>query len=521
MLQIPERASDASPTTLTSGSLQRNLLIYYAVGASIFLIAVAALRLSPLPEAAQGTTFPSMDKYVQGTFIALPVFFIAAALLTLLHIGHNRVLLIWDALFSSLVLLALSFVLLALQPGRTLIYPFLFLLLLHAALVPRQIWVQACLSVVAICAFLAGRVASLAFLSENQQAYLGVGDGGYWRNLALGALFLGVSAGLLLYIVRSLERGRRALCEERRFGNYIIEDYLGTGGMGKVYRARHISMLRPTALKIMEPKNEDLTRAILRFEREVKLSATLCHPNTITIYDFGRCDDLTYYYAMELLSGLDLQRMIERFGPLTASRSVHILKQVCGSLSEAHRKGIVHRDIKPSNIFLSVSGGVFDFVKVLDFGLAKEIAQDPKGLTSTDAFLGTPSYVAPEMILDREKVDGRTDIYMLGCVAYWMLTGHPPFEGRSNAQVLVEHVNDLPKWPSDRAEQEIPADLERIVMRCLEKEMAERYRDTEELCLALETIEPQIPWNQGQARDWWNRHLPLGDSDLRQAPPAA
>jgi len=253
----------------------------------------------------------------------------------------------------------------------------------------------------------------------------------------------------------------------------------------------------------------------------VKLSATLCHPNTITIYDFGRCDDYTYYYAMELLVGMDLQRMIERFGPLPASRAINILKQICGSLSEAHRKGIVHRDIKPSNIFLCVVGGVFDFVKVLDFGLAKEIESSPRNLTSSNAFLGTPTYVAPEMILDREKVDGRTDIYMLGCVAYWMLTGHPPFEGRTDAQVLVEHVNDLPKWPSDRANQEIPPGLERIVMQCLEKEMAERFQDTDELCSALEAIEREMPWLQGQARDWWNRNLPVGDSDLREAHTAA
>lgn len=521
MTTIAEHSTAAQPATLASGFLQRNLLIYYGTGISISLVAVAAFHFFPWPAAAEGTTLPLLQKQVQAVLIALPILFVVAALLTLLHRGSERTLLLWDALASSLVILALSFVLLALQPGKSLIYPYLFLLLLHAALVPRQVWVQAFLSAMAVLGFLAERAASVAFLSENQQVYLGIGDGGYWRTLAISTLFLGISSGLLIYIVLSLEKGRRALCENPRFGNYVIESFLGTGGMGKVYRARHVSMLRPTALKIMEPKNEDLSIAILRFEREVKLSATLCHPNTITIYDFGRCDDFTYYYAMELLTGMDLQRMVERFGPLTASRSIHILKQICGSLSEAHRKGIVHRDIKPSNIFLCVSGGVFDFVKVLDFGLAKEIEQKSKGLTSTDAFLGTPTYVAPEMILDRDKVDGRTDIYMLGCVAYWMLTGHPPFEGRTNAQIMVEHVNDLPKWPSDRADQEIPPELERIVMKCLEKEMSQRYRDTDELCAALERLELELPWVQSQARDWWNRHLPVNDPGLREAPPAA
>lgn len=507
--------------TLTSGSLPRHLLIYYGTGVMIFILAVAASSFLPPSSSAAGEPFPGLNGYVRAIFLAPPALFILGALITALHRGGDRALLVWDALFSSLVFFALSFLLMAILPAKSIVYPYLFLLLLHAALVPRQIWVQALLSAVAVLAFLLARLAALAMMSENQQVYLGIGDGSYWRDLAINAIFLSLSSALLIHIVRSLEKGRRTLCEDRRYGNYVIENFIGTGGMGKVYRARHVSMLRPTALKIMEPKNQDLAQAIQRFEREVKLSATLCHPNTITIYDYGRCDDLTYYYAMELLAGLDLQRMIERFGPFPASRAVHILKQICGSLSEAHQKGIVHRDIKPSNVFLSVTGGVFDFVKVLDFGLAKEIEETQKGLTSTNAFLGTPSYVAPEMILDRDKVDGRTDLYMLGCVAYWMLTGHPPFEGRTDAQVLVDHVHELPRWPSENSTQDIPPELERIVMRCLEKEMSERFQDTIELCNALDAIERQIPWTQGQARDWWNRNLPVGDPDLRQAHSAA
>lgn len=520
-MSIPSEQSTVVEPTLSSGSLPRHLLVYYGTGVMIFVVAAATFNFLPPPSAAASTTYPSLYGYIRAIFFAPPALFVLGALLTLLHRGGERFLLVWDAIFSSLALLALSFLLMALLPNKSIVYPYLFLLLLHAALVPRQIWVQALLSAVAVFGFLAERLAAIALLSENQRVYLGIASGAYWRDLAIGSIFLAVNGALLVYIVRSLERGRRTLCEDRRFGNYIIENFIGTGGMGKVYRARHVSMLRPTALKIMEPKNRDLSEAIQRFEREVKLSSTLCHPNTITIYDYGRCDDLTYYYAMEFLVGLDLQRMIERFGPLPASRTVHILKQICGSLSEAHHKGIVHRDIKPSNIFLSVTGGVFDFVKVLDFGLAKEIGENRKGLTSANAFLGTPSYVAPEMILDREKVDGRTDIYMLGCVAYWMLTGHPPFESPSDAKLLVDHVHELPKWPSDQAKQEIPVELERIVMRCLEKEMAERFQDTAELCSALDAIDRQIHWTASQARDWWNRNLPVGDPDLRQAHSAA
>jgi hypothetical protein len=527
MFAIPENAPPImrpaanSPATLTSGYLQQRLLIYYGAATVAILAAIALFYLLPIPAAAQGTTLPAMSKHVYATFFALPVFFVFGVLITVLHRGRDQTLLLIDFILSSLTLLALSLVLLALSPAKILIFPYLFLLLLHAALVPHQVWVQAGLSAVAVASYIGMKFAAVAFFSDNMRAYLGVGDDGFWRSTVLSILFLAINAFLLVYIVRKLEAVRRSVCEDRRFGNYVIENFIGTGGMGKVYRARHVSMLRPTALKIMQPKNEDISRAIQRFEREVKLSSTLCHPNTITIYDFGRCDDFTYYYAMEFLVGMDLQRLVEKFGPMPAPRIVHLLKQACGSLSEAHQRGIVHRDIKPSNIFLCVTGGVFDFVKVLDFGLAKEMETASESLTSTNAFLGTPSYVAPEMILDRDKVDGRTDIYMLGCVAYWLLTGHPPFEGGTDAQTLVEHVNNLPKWPSDQTRQDIPPEFERIVMRCLEKEMDRRYQSSAELCAALDELDREKPWLQNQAREWWNRNLPLGDPILTPSHSAA
>jgi serine/threonine-protein kinase len=269
----------------------------------------------------------------------------------------------------------------------------------------------------------------------------------------------------------------------------------------------------------MEPKKEDLQTAIARFEREVKLCSTLNHPNTVTIFDFGQCDDHTFYYAMELLDGVDLQKAVEKFGPLPANRVVYILSQVCGSLGEAHGKGIVHRDIKPSNIFIAYIGGIFDFVKVLDFGLAKKVDQKAKDhLTQEHMFLGTPSYTAPEMIFEPEKVDARSDIYMLGCVAYWALTGHPPFEATSDAKVLVQHMKTFPHLPSDLTENKIPSALEKIVMRCLEKDIASRFQSISELANALSNVNLDPPWTQEAAQIWWDRYLELEQPNTKEEP---
>ncbi|HEX5033074.1 MAG TPA: serine/threonine-protein kinase, partial [bacterium] len=214
-----------------------------------------------------------------------------------------------------------------------------------------------------------------------------------------------------------------------------------------------------------------------------------------------------------LLDGMDLQRLVERFGPLPAARAVPILLQACAALSEAHGKGIIHRDIKPSNIFLCLHGGIADFVKVLDFGLAKELRnKDTTELTQTGELLGTPRYIAPESVGDKETVDARTDIYMLGSVAYWMLSGKAPFEDASGVDVIVKHLTEAPRPPSQVTELPIPPELEKIVMRCLEKRKEDRFQNVDELSRALQDLALEETWDQEKAREWWNLHFTPSES---------
>ena len=246
-----------------------------------------------------------------------------------------------------------------------------------------------------------------------------------------------------------------------------------------------------------------------RFEREVQLSANLTHPNTITVYDFGRAADSdTFYYAMEYLEGLDLQRLVDRDGPMPPDRTCYILRQACGSLGEAHRAGILHRDIKPSNIFLTERGGLYDFVKVLDFGLAKDLGPVDQELTRAGQVFGTPLYIAPELARGKSSVEGSADIYSLGCVAFFMLTGSTPFEGGSPYDVVAKHLNEAPPSPSELAKQEIPPEFDAAILRCLAKKPEDRFPDMESFSDALAAIQFDPPWSSDRAREWWFEHPP-------------
>jgi eukaryotic-like serine/threonine-protein kinase len=311
-----------------------------------------------------------------------------------------------------------------------------------------------------------------------------------------------------IIMTKILYNFRFNLSRAERMGKYLIKGEIGRGGMGAVFEASHAFLARPTAIKVMDAQGENVKTAIARFEKEVKLSSSLNHPNTITIFDYGHCANHTFYYAMEMLQGMDLQKFVEKYGPLPSNRAVYILKQVCGSLAEAHGKGIIHRDLKPSNVFLTERGGIYDFVKVLDFGLAKEFRKPSEAnLTQAGALLGTPRYIAPESVHSQGVVDGRTDIYMLGSVAYWILTGHPPFESTSSVDLLVDHVKTIPRRPSQISELSIPEEMDAIVMRCLEKLPENRFQTPEQLSEALSRI-PSLPhWRQREAKEWWSLHL--------------
>jgi serine/threonine-protein kinase len=304
------------------------------------------------------------------------------------------------------------------------------------------------------------------------------------------------------------------LVRARRMGSYRLESQLGTGGMGEVWLARHRLLARPAAIKLIRPETlaRDLEQqeiTLARFEREAQATAAMHSPHTIQLYDFGIAENGTFYYVMELLSGLDLNEFVDRFGSLRPARVVHLVLQACDSLGEAHEHGLIHRDIKPANLYLCRYGRHADYVKVLDFGLvkAREDGNDDLRLTARNTLSGTPAFMAPEQILGHE-VDGRADIYALGCVMYWLLTGSCPFRGSTAMETVVMHVEAAPQAPSARAEQPIPADLERIVLSCLEKKPAPRPPSVDALAEMLLNCDVLEPWTEERARKWWAQHLP-------------
>ncbi len=317
-------------------------------------------------------------------------------------------------------------------------------------------------------------------------------------------------------IIRGLgQQVRRA----REIGSYRLEEVLGTGGMGEVYRASHQMLARPAAIKIIRSQvlnggSADSARVVMeRFRREAEASALLRSPHTISLYDFGVAQDGTFFLVMEMLQGLDLQTLVERFGPQPAERVVHLLLQACESLEEAHCRGLVHRDIKPSNIFTCRMALAVDFVKVLDFGLVKALGEEHGAerdvlLTGPTATAGTPAYMAPEVARGEATIDHRVDIYALGCVGYWLLTGRLVFEERSSLRLMMQHAHTPPVPPSQRTELEIPPALDELIMACLAKDPAARPASAAELGRRLAEAAPATAWNEERAQRWWELHHP-------------
>jgi len=302
----------------------------------------------------------------------------------------------------------------------------------------------------------------------------------------------------------------------RLLGAYRLESRIGAGGMGEVWRASHSLLARPAAIKLISPQHlgDDAHAVLSRFEQEAQATALLRSPHTIEVYDFGRSDDGAFYYVMELLEGLDPQELVRAHGPVPASRAVYILRQACHSLGEAHTAGLVHRDIKPANIFVCRYGSDFDFVKVLDFGVVKRrnLAKDP-ALTE-HGWVGTPAFLAPEMVLGSE-LDGRADIYALGCVAYWLLTGQLVFEAGNLLALANKHAHEEPVPPSLRTELPIPSDLEQVVMDCLRKDPADRPGSAEVLSDRLAGCDAG-DWGQQDARRWWRFRIPQPETNPPQ-----
>ena len=311
-------------------------------------------------------------------------------------------------------------------------------------------------------------------------------------------------------IIRTLGR---QVSKARELGSYRLNELLGKGGMGEVYRATHRMLARPAAIKLIRPESLGSAEAARvtreRFRREADAAASLRSPHTIELYDFGMTEDGTFYYAMELLEGIDLDTLVARYGPLPYERVIHFLNQTLLSLGEAHRRGLIHRDIKPSNIHACRMGLAVDFVKVLDFGLVKGEGQRRLAtLTSPDVATGTPAFMAPEVAMGEPDIDHRVDIYALGCVAYWLLTGQLVFEGENAMKTMLAHVQDEPQPPSRRTELEIPPALDDIVLSCLEKRRDDRPADAFDLAARLTTVRLTSPWTDDRALRWWEAHLP-------------
>jgi len=287
--------------------------------------------------------------------------------------------------------------------------------------------------------------------------------------------------------------------------------------MGEVWRADHRLLARSAAIKLVRPEVLGASTAaearliLRRFEREAQATAALGSPYTIRLFDFGMTDEGTFYYVMELLTGRDLESLVREFGPLPAERALYLLRQACHSLADAHSRGIVHRDVKPANIYVCRMGLDYDFVKVLDFGLVKVRDRSIPGqtlLTAEHATTGTPAYMAPEVILGEADVDRRADVYALGCVAYYMLTGQLVFEADTPMKMLVQHVQSAPIPPSQRTELEIPRELDELVLACLQKNPNNRPQDAQELFELSSRCGTSDAWTTAAAKTWWQTHLP-------------
>jgi serine/threonine-protein kinase len=312
---------------------------------------------------------------------------------------------------------------------------------------------------------------------------------------------------------------QRQAFEAEQLGQYRLKQRLGAGGMGEVYLAEHLLLRRPCAIKLIRPEQAGDPTTLQRFEREVQAMATLTHWNTVEVYDYGHADDGTFYYVMQYLPGQNLEALVARHGPLPPERAIHFLRQVCGALREAHGIGLLHRDIKPSNIIACERGGVYDVAKLLDFGLVQEsrLGKEAGRLTVQGAIVGSPPYMSPEQAAGKDDLDGRSDIYSLGAVAYYLLTGQPPFARDTAMQILLAHAYEPVVPPAD-LRPGIPADLQAVVLRCLAKAPAQRYPDVDPLEKALAACQAAGRWTDDQAAAWWKERAGEADTATHAVP---
>ncbi|MEK6239286.1 MAG: serine/threonine protein kinase, partial [Planctomycetales bacterium] len=375
---------------------------------------------------------------------------------------------------------------------------FPILILMYAIMTPMT-WKRAAV----VCFLLAGLLYAVLRITASVNENVAEIFRGDEFNFPPIPLLTAVAA---VFAAHQIHTFRKEAHQARRFGQYQLREKIDAGGMGEVYRAEHRLLKRPCAIKVIRADSETDEDAIIRFEREVQAAAKLTHWNSIEIFDYGHTDDGAFYYVMELLPGKSLAQLVNRHGPLSPGRAVYFLRQTCSALREAHANGLIHRDVKPDNIFAAERGGLHDVAKLLDFGLVKEETaqqQGDDGVTQENTFLGSPLYMAPEQATSFQTVDARADVYALGATAYFLLTGRPPFQANNAVGVIIAHACDPVVPPSEHC-PDVPADLEQVVLQCLEKKPDDRYPDAVALKKALSACACAGDWDEDKAIAWWN-----------------
>jgi serine/threonine-protein kinase len=385
--------------------------------------------------------------------------------------------------------------------GRTSMIGLFLLMIVHGIFIPHR-WHETARVVLTMA--LAPAFVLVLFESRHPELVQQAAELMSWRYVSTNILIVLVGAVLATYASYVLNNLRKEVHDAKQYGQYQLLSKLGSGGMGDVFLAEHVLMKRPCALKLIRSEAAADPTALARFEREVRTTASLTHPNTIEIYDYGHTDDGTFYYVMEYLPGLSLHQLLAEFGPLPPGRVIYLLRQACSALAEAHVAGLIHRDLKPGNLHISERGGLCDFVKVLDFGLVKMVhPPSDTQLTADHVVSGTPLYMAPEQALADPDLDARSDLYALGAIAYHMLTGQPPFPGDNPMAVMIAHTSqEVPPFSRHRAN--VPDDLQQVVLRCLAKSPADRYADAKELEQALAACTAADGWDSRKAAVWWH-----------------
>ena len=506
-------AAKSPASSVDATRLRDRLRLYLQVMLIVDLLAHVSDIVSPwFVPGLEGAVYPNGTKFVRyGSTLGL------AAAWGLLRFTHPPRVVLFGLDAAATLGLTLVYVHIA---GATMLreeaafapvfamYGITLLLSVRAALVPSS----------AVRTLLIGASVMVAFLIFGPTMFREL-DPQIQEGVQFIAVAFVAATTVTSHVIYGLQREvRRAL----QLGQYTLVEKLGEGGMGAVYRARHAMLRREAAIKLIRPElaggEGERSVATQRFEREAHATASLRSPHTIEVYDFGLSDDGAFYYVMELLDGVDLDTAVRTYGPMEATRVAYLLMQACDSLEEAHQSGLVHRDVKPANLFLGRYGLRYDFVKVLDFGLValgERDGADPL-LTAEGVAAGTPAFLAPEAARGASAIDHRADLYALGCVGYWMLTGQLPFVRDTALATVLAHVNDPVDPPSEVTENEIPAALERVVIECLAKDPADRPASARELAERLgAAVAGEAPWDEARAQRWWDLHRP----QPRSAPP--